>query len=88
MEGDQYSVAIKWEVPSPRPEGVTGYNIYVNGEFNSDVGGSDQTSVLLTGIPRKQVQGCHARIVYVCVDVYCTYMNIHYLYTFIHSVII
>lgn len=54
VEGDQYSVAIKWEVPRPLSENVTGYNIYVNGEFNDDVEGSDQTSVLLT---RKQVRG-------------------------------
>ena len=58
VEGDEYSVVIKWEPPSPLPEGVTGYNIYVNEEFNYDVVGTDQTSVLLTGIPRKQVRKC------------------------------
>ena len=57
VEGGQYSVAIRWEGPSPLPEGVTGYCVYVNGEFNHDVRGGDQTSVLLTGIPRKQVRG-------------------------------
>lgn len=56
VEGGQYSVAIQWEKPHPLPEGVTGYNVYVNGEFNYDVTGSDQTGVLLTGIPRKQVR--------------------------------
>lgn len=56
VEGDQYSVAITWEVPHPLPEGTTGYNIYVNGELNYDVEGGDKTSVLLTGIPRKRVR--------------------------------
>ena len=57
VEGGQYSVAIKWELPHPLPADVTGYSVYVNGECNHDVSGREQTSVLLTGIPRKQVRG-------------------------------
>ena len=56
VEGDQYSVAIKWEQPRPLPADVTGYNVYVNGEFHEDVAGAENTSVLVTGIPRKKVK--------------------------------
>jgi len=59
VEGDQYSVAIKWGKPHPLPADVIGYNVYVNGEFHEDVAGADNTSVLVTGIPRKQVRCGH-----------------------------
>lgn len=56
VDGGQYSVAIQWELPRPLPDEATGYCAYVNGEFNHEVSGAEQTSVLLTGIPRKQVK--------------------------------
>ena len=56
VEGGLYSVAIKWEPPHPLPEGAVGYSVYVNGEHNSDVNSPEQNTVLLTGIPRKQVR--------------------------------
>ena len=56
VEDGQYSVAIQWKVPRSLPTKAMGYAVYVNGEFSYDVSGSDQTSVLLTGIPRKQVK--------------------------------
>ena len=65
VEGGQYSVAIQWKEPRSLLKGVTGYAVYVNGEFNYDVRGSDQTSVLLTGIPRKQVKG-YLSLEYLC----------------------
>lgn len=55
VEGGMYTVAIKWEVPHPLPEGTTGYCAYVNGERNYDVDDANETGVLLTGIPRKQL---------------------------------
>lgn len=55
VDEGQYTVAIKWEMPHPLPEGVTGYCVYVNGELHYEISEPDRTSVLLTGIPRKQV---------------------------------
>lgn len=70
VEGGEYSVAIQWKPPRPLPEGVTGYCVYVNRDYNCDVKGGEQTSVLLTGIPRKQVRGgvglCVSRD-YICI---------------------
>lgn len=55
VEGDGYGVALTWLPPSPLPPSATGYNVYVNGELMSNVEGSDQTSVIISGVPRKQV---------------------------------
>ena len=62
VEGGLYTLAIQWVCPSPLPEGTTGYCVYVNGDHNCDVSGPEQNSLLLTGIPRKQVRGgCMSR---------------------------
>lgn len=55
VEGDGYGVALTWLPPSPIPPSATGYNIYVNGELMSNVLGADQTNVIISGVPRKQV---------------------------------
>ena len=55
VEGDGYGVALTWAPPSPIPPHATGYNIYVNGELMSCVEGAEQSSVIISGVPRKQV---------------------------------
>jgi hypothetical protein len=55
VEGDGYGVALTWTPPSPVPPHATGYNVYVNGELMSVVEGVDQSSVIISGVPRKQV---------------------------------
>ena len=55
VEGDGYGVALSWRPPSPLPPSAKGYNVYVNGELMSNVEGVDQTSIIISGVPRKQV---------------------------------
>ena len=55
VEGDGYGVALTWTPPSPLPPHATGYNVYVNGELMSVVQGVEQSSVIISGVPRKQV---------------------------------
>lgn len=55
VEGGLYTLSIRWACPEPLPPGTTGYCVYVNGDHNCDVNGPEVTSLLLTGIPRKQV---------------------------------
>lgn len=56
VEGDGYGVALSWCPPSPLLPSITGYNVYVNGELMSHVEGADQNSVIISGVPRKQVK--------------------------------
>ena len=56
VEGDGYGIALSWSPPSPLPLHATGYNVYVNGELMSSVEGIEQTSVIVSGVPRKQVR--------------------------------
>lgn len=56
VEGDGYGVALTWSPPSPIPPHATGYNVYVNGELMSVVQGVEQSSVIISGVPRKQVR--------------------------------
>ena len=56
VEGDGYGVALTWSPPSPVPPHATGYNVYVNGELMSVVQGVEQSSVIISGVPRKQVR--------------------------------
>ncbi len=55
VEGGLYTLSIQWVCPNPLPEATTGYCVYVNGDHNCEVSGPEQNSLLLTGIPRKQV---------------------------------
>ena len=67
VEGDGYGVALSWQPPSPLPPSVTGYNVYVNGELMSQVEGADQNSVIISGVPRKQVKYLlHVAVVVSC----------------------
>lgn len=56
VEGDGYGVALTWTPPSPLPPSAKGYNVYVNGELMSFVEGVEQNSVIISGVPRKQVR--------------------------------
>ena len=51
-----YSIAMHWNRPHPLPAHITGYNVYINGSLSESVSGADQTSLLLKGVPRKQVR--------------------------------
>lgn len=55
VEGDGYGVALTWTPPSPFPPHAIGYNVYVNGELMSVVEGVEKSSVIISGVPRKQV---------------------------------
>ena len=55
VEGEGYGVALTWTPPSPLPPRAKGYNVYVNGELMSFVEGVEQNSVIISGVPRKQV---------------------------------
>ena len=67
VKGDGYGVALSWQPPSPLPPSATGYNVYVNGELMSQVEGADQNSVIISGVPRKQVKYLlHVAVVVSC----------------------
>lgn len=65
VEDNLYTVAIHWKAPRLLPEGATGYSVYVNSEFKCNVHGADQTSILLSGIPRKQVNTLEVSLYFV-----------------------
>lgn len=50
-----YSIAMHWDKPHPLPAQVTGYAVYINGNLAESVNRADHTSLLLKGVPRKQV---------------------------------
>ena len=55
VEGNVYTIAIKWELPQYLPQDAQGYNISVNGDVKMFVRNPLETTVMLSDIPRHMV---------------------------------
>lgn len=55
VENNAYCLAIHWEPPKPLPQDISGYNVYVNSKLDSTIEPTAETFVLLSDIPRNEV---------------------------------
>ena len=72
VENNAYCLAIHWEPPKPLPQDITSYNVYVNGELDSTIESTAETFVLLSDIPRNEVNIIIIIVIIIFILLFCS----------------